>query len=93
MLVSLVLALAFFFNLPFFVSSPPSTLAVRGRVLTVVCLIIAPFSSRPPRRAGGTREVFGGGLLHCNVCLSFSYFYLRCSWLHSQAVQGCGSGF
>ena len=28
--------------------APPATLAVRGRFLTVLCLIIAPFSSRPP---------------------------------------------
>ena len=37
---------------------PPTTLAVLGRVLTVVCLAIALLSSRPPRHTGGTRQVF-----------------------------------
>ena len=68
MLVSLVLALAFCFNLPFFLSPPP-------------------------RHAGGSREVFDGGLLHCSVCVPFNYFSSRFSWLHSQDVQRCGDGF
>ena len=48
---------------------PPATLAVRGRFLTVVCLIIAPSSSRPPRHSGGTREVFYGGLPYHSACV------------------------
>ena len=50
--------------------SLPATMAVRVRVLTLVSLTIAPAfsfnrlsSSRPPpRHAGGSREVFDGGL-------------------------------
>ena len=38
--------------------APPSTLTIRGRVLTVVCLAMAPLSSRPPRHTGGTGQVF-----------------------------------
>ena len=53
----------------FFVS-PPAMMPVRGRVLTLVFLVIAPaffinrFSSSrpPPHHAGGPREVFDGGL-------------------------------
>ena len=26
-------------------------------------------------------------------CVSFNYVYSRFSWLHSQVVQRCGSGF
>ena len=51
MLVSLVSALAFSVDSPFFVSTPPpATLALRlrGRFLTVVCLIIARFHLAPP---------------------------------------------
>ena len=92
-LVSLVIAPAFSFNSPIFVSPPPATLAVRGKFLTVVCLIIAPSSSRSPRHAGSMREVFGGGLPYYSVCVSFNEFSLRFSCLHSQAVQRCGSGY
>ena len=92
-LVSLVLAPVFSFNSPFFVSPPSATLTIGGRVLTVVCLAIAPFSSRPPRHTGGTRQVLTGSLPSYSVCVSFSYFSSRFSWLHSQAVQRCGSGF
>ena len=69
--VYLVLALAFSFILNLFVSlCPRDTLAVRGRFLPVVYLVITPFSSRSPRHAGGTREVFDGGLPHYGVlCL------------------------
>ena len=92
-LVSLVIAPAFFFNSPFFVSPPPATLAVRGRFLTAVCVIITPSSSRPPRHAGGTPGVFDGGLPYHSVCVSFNCFSSHFSWLHSQAIQRCGSGF
>ena len=47
--------------------------------LTVVCLIIEPFSSRPPRHAGDTREGIDGGLPYCSVCVSFNYFSSRFS--------------
>ena len=92
-LVSLVIPPAFSFNSHFFVSPPPATLVVRGRLFTVVCLIIAPSSSRPPRHAGGTREVFDCGLPYYGACVSFNYSSSRFSWLHSEAVQRCGSGF
>ena len=92
-LVSLVIASAFSFKSPFFVSPPPATPAVRGRFLTVVCLFIAFFSSRPLRHAGGTREVLDGDLPYYSVYVSFNYFSSRLSRLHSQAVQMCGSGF
>ena len=59
-----------------FVPSPPRS----REVLTVVCLIIAPFSSRPPpRQAGGTTEVFDGGFPYYSVCVSFNYFASRFS--------------
>ena len=73
--------------------APPATLAVRGRFLTAVCLIIAPFSSRPHHHAGGTREVFGGGLPYCSACILLQLLYFEFSWLHSLVVQRCGSGF
>ena len=34
--------------------APPATPTLRGKVLTVGGLAIAPFSSRPPRHTGGT---------------------------------------
>ena len=57
-----------------------------------------------PLHADGTREGFdgdlschsaflAGGLPYCSVCVSFNYFFSRFSWLHSQTVQRCGSGF
>ena len=92
-LVSLVIAPAFSFNSLFFVSPPPVTLAIRGRFLTVIFLIMSLFSSRPSLNAGGTREGFDGGLPYYSVCVSFNYFSLRFSWLHSQAVRGVGVGF
>ena len=51
---------------------PTATLTVRGNFLTAVGLIIAPFSSRPPCLAGGTREVFEGGMPYYRVCASFN---------------------
>ena len=50
-------------------------------------------SSRPPRQAGGTREVLDGDLLYCSVCVPFNYSSSRFFGLHSQAVQRCGSRF
>ena len=92
-LVSLVIASAFSFKSPFFVSPPPATPAVRGRFLTVVCLFIAFFSSRPLRHAGGTREVFEGGLPYCSVCVSFNYFSSRFPGFIAKAFRGVGVGF
>ena len=51
------------------------------------------FRLAPPGHAGGTREVFDGGLPYYRVCVPFNYFSSRFSSLHSQAVQRCGSGF
>ena len=67
-------------------SDRPGTLALRGRVLTLVSLIIVPAfsfnrlsSSRPPRHADGTREVFDCGLPYHTACaflqlLFFAFF-------------------
>ena len=44
-------------------------------------------------RAVWVREVFDDGLPYYSVCVSFNYFCSRYSWLHSLAVQRCGSGF
>ena len=73
-MVSLAFAPVFSFNSLFFVSPSPATLTVRGRVLTVACLAIAPFSSRPPRHTGGSRQVLTGGLPSYSVYVSFNYF-------------------
>ena len=59
MLVSLVLAPVYSLNSPFFVAHTPAALAVRGRVLTVVWLVIAPFSSRPPSHDGDAARFDG----------------------------------
>ena len=53
----------------------------------------SPFLVSPPRHAGGTRDVFDGCLPYYSVCVSFNDVSSRFSWLHSEAVQGCGSGF
>ena len=73
--------------------APPAMLAVRGRVLTVVCLAIAPFSSRPPATLAVRGRFLTGGLPYYSDCVSFNDFSSRFSWLHSQAVQRCESGF
>ena len=58
-------------------------LAVRGRVLTLVSLIMAPAFSvnrlirfALPRHVGGPREIFDGGLLYHGTCafLQFIFF-------------------
>ena len=79
-------------QLAFLGLAPPATLTVRGRVLAVVCLAIAPLSSRPPRHAGGTRQVYDWwfALLECLRFLPLHFFAFF--WLHSQAVQRFGSG-
>ena len=52
--------------------APPATMVACGRVLTVVGLAIAPFSSRPPRHTGGTRQVLTDGLPY-SVYVTFNY--------------------
>ena len=78
-LVSLVIAPAFPFNRrSSSCTSLPATLAVRGRFLTVVRLIIAPLFVSPPRHAGGTREVFDGGLRYYSDCVfCFVFFFVK----------------
>ena len=80
--------------------APPATLAVRGRVLALVSLIIAPAfsfnrlsSSRPPpprwRSTGGVWRWFA----YHTACVLLQLLFFAFSWLHSLAVQRCGSGF
>ena len=73
--------------------APPATLTVRGKVLTVVCLAIAPFSSRPLATLAVRGRFLTGGLPYYSVCVSFNCFSSRFSWRYSLAVQRCGSGF
>ena len=67
-----------------------ATLAVRGRFLTVVRLIIAPFFCLAPPATLAVRMRF-----LTMVCLiMMSAFPSRLSWLlNSQGVESCGSGF
>ena len=76
-----------------FCLAPPATLTVRGRALTVVCLAITPFVSRPPATLAVRGRFLTCDLPYYCVCVSFNYFSSRFSWLHSLAVQRCGSGF
>ena len=67
--------------------SDPATATIRGRVLTVVGLAIAPFSSRPP----ATLAVRGRfRRMVCLLIVSASAFpsitSFAFSWLHTQAV-------
>ena len=48
-------------QLAFLRLAPPRHADGTREGLTVVCLAIAPFSSRPPRHTGGTRQVLTGG--------------------------------
>ena len=84
---------------PLFVSSP-ATLAVRGRVSTLVSLVIAlavSFNHLSPSRPPAT--LAARGRVSTMVCpiiapaFSFICFTSRFSWLHSLAVQRCGRGF
>ena len=47
-------------QIAFLCLAPSATLTVRGRVLTVVGLVIAFFRLAPPRHTGGSRQVFDG---------------------------------
>ena len=59
----------------------------------MVCLIIAPFLSRPDRHAGDTREVFDGGLPYYSVCVSFNYFAFFLASYIAKSFRGVGGGF
>ena len=59
----------------------------------VVCLIIAPSSSRTPSHAGDTRQVFYGGLPCCSVCVSFNYFLRVFPGFIAKPLRGMGVGF
>ena len=57
----------------------PAMMVSCGRVLSLVSLVIRLrsnsirlSSSRPLRHAGGTREVFDGGLSYYSICVSFN---------------------
>ena len=58
----------------------------------MVCLIIAPSSSRPPRHVGGTRGVFDCGLPYYRVCVSFNYSS-RFPGFIAKPFGGVGVGF
>ena len=73
---------------------PPATVTVRGRVLTVVRLAIAPFSSRPPPATLAVRGRFlTGGLPFYSDCDSFNYFLRVFPGVISRTRRGVGVGF
>ena len=59
----------------------------------MVGLAIAPFSSRPPRHTGGTRQVLTGGLPSYNVRVSFNYFLRVFPGFIVRPFRGVGVGF
>ena len=73
--------------------APPTTLTVRGRVLTVVCLTIAPFSSRPPDTLAVRGRFLTGGLPYYSVCVSFNCFSSRFPGFIARPFRGVGVGF
>ena len=73
--------------------APPATPTIRGRVLTVVGLAVAPFSSRPPRHTGGTRQVLTNGLPSYSVCVSFNYLLRVFPGFIARPFRGVGVGF
>ena len=73
--------------------APPAKPTIRGRVLTVVGLAIAPFWSRPPRHTGGTRQVLTGGLASYIVCVSFNYVLRVFPGFIARPFRGVGVGF
>ena len=58
----------------------------------MVGLAIAPFSSRPPRHTGGTRQVLTDGLPSNSVCVSFNYLHVF-PGLIARPFRGVGVGF
>ena len=73
--------------------APPATPTIRGRVLPVVGRAIAPFSSRPPRHTGGTRQVLTGGLPSYSVCVSFNYLLRVFPGFIARPFRGVGVCF
>ena len=74
-------------------SSPPATLTVRGRVLTVFCLAIAPFSSRPTATRAVRGRFLTGGLPYYSDCDSFNYFLRVFPGFIARTFRGVGVGF
>ena len=72
---------------------PPATPTVRGRVLTMVGIAIAPFSSRPPRHTCGSRQVLADGLPSYSVCVSFNYLLRVFPGFIARPFRGVGVGF
>ena len=66
---------------------------MRGRVMTVVGLAIAPFSSRPPRHTGGTQQVLTDGLPSCSVRVSVNYLFRVFPGFIARPFRGVGVGF
>ena len=81
-----------FLQFAFLRLASPAAPTIRGRDLTVVGLAIAPFSSRPPRHTGGTRQVLTDGLPSYSVCVSFNSFLLVFPGFIARPSRG-GSGF
>ena len=59
----------------------------------MVGLAIAPFSSRPPRHTGGTRQVLTGGLPSYSVCVSLNCVLRVFSGFIARTFRGVGVGF
>ena len=92
-LVSLVIAPAFSFNSPFFVSPPPpATLTVRGKFFYCGLIYPSAFFVSPPRHAGGTREVFDGVLPYCSAFRSTTFLRVFPGFM-AKPFRGLGLGF
>ena len=83
----------FSFNSLSFVSPPPRHADGTREGFYVDLSCHSAFFVSPPRHTGGARQVLTGGLPYSSICVSVNSFSSRFSWLHSQAVQRCGSGF
>ena len=73
--------------------APPATPTIRGRVLTVVCLAIAPSRLAAPRHTGGTRQVLTDGLPSYSVCVSFNDFLRVFPGFIARPFRGVEVGF
>ena len=73
-------------------TSPPATLTVRGRVLTVVCLAVAPFSSRPSATLAVRGRFLTGCLPYYSDCVSFNYFLGAFPGFIARPFRGVGVG-
>ena len=78
-----------FLQFAFLRLASPAAPTIRGRDLTVVGLAIAPFSSRPPRHTGGTRQVLTDGLTSYSVCVSFNYLLRVFPGFIPRPFRGC----